>query len=161
MAPGVLRNPDDRQFLKPDDMPKALQDYCRKTEQPISETPGQRVRCALESLALKYRMVLGWLKELTGVRVEVVHIVGGGTRNEILNPFTANACNRPVITGPTEATDFGNVLMQARTAGEIASLTDLRRIVRVSSDVKNYEPADRDAWRTATGRFLDLLSRSL
>jgi len=97
-------NPDDPRFLNPPDMPKAIQAYCRETRQPVPSTPGQLVRCAYESLALKYRQVLGWLEELTGNRIEVIHIVGGGSRSELLNQFTADACQRPVVTGPVEAT---------------------------------------------------------
>ena len=97
-----LIDPDDHAFLSPDDMPTAIQDWCRNTNQLIPETHGQLVRCALESLALKYRVVLGSLEELTGTRVDVIHIVGGGTRNELLNQFTADACRLPAEcrTGP-------------------------------------------------------------
>jgi len=152
-------DPDDRRFLAPDDMPSELQEYCHETNQPIPETEGQLVRCALESLALKYRYVLAGLEELTGERVEVIHIVGGGCQNELLNQFTANACGRPVIAGPVEATAFGNVLVQARAAGEISSLAEMRAVVQSSSPLKTYQPKDQDAWEQAYGRFRDLLNR--
>lgn len=154
-----LVDPDDPRFLSPDDMPTAIQQWCRETDQPIPETEGQLVRCALESLALKYRTVLGWLEELTGTQTEVIHIVGGGTQNELLNQFTANACGRPVVTGPIEATALGNVLVQARTSGEIGSLSEIRDIVRASSVLKRYEPENQAAWRDAYQRFNDLVSR--
>ncbi|MCA9064787.1 MAG: rhamnulokinase, partial [Planctomycetaceae bacterium] len=115
-------DPDRQEFLGPPDMTEAIAAECRRTGQPIPETEGQFVRCALESLALKYRMVLGWMEELTGTPVQVIHVVGGGCRNALLNQLTADACGRPVIAGPVEATALGNVLVQARGAGEISSL---------------------------------------
>lgn len=154
-----LIDPDDPRFLSPDDMPTAIQAFCRETNQPIPDSEGALIRCCLESLALKYRVVLGWLEELTGVPVEVIHIVGGGTKNDLLNQFTANACGRPVVTGPVEATALGNVLVQARTAGEVGSLTEIRDVVRRSSEMKTYEPADRDVWQAANARFAELLKR--
>ena len=153
-----LLDPDDTAFLAPDDMPTAIAAYCRGTEQRAPESEGQFVRCALESLALKYRMVLGWLEELTGVTTEVIHIVGGGAQNELLCQFAANACRRPVIAGPVEATALGNVLVQARTAGDAGSLTDIREIVARSFELKRYEPQNTDAWTEAYRRYRDLLA---
>lgn len=154
-----LIDPDDPRFLSPDDMPQAIQAFCRETNQPVPESEGALIRCCLESLALKYRVVLGWLEELTGVPVEVIHIVGGGTKNELLNQFTASACGRPVVTGPVEATALGNLLVQARTAGEIGSLADIRDVVRQSSELRTFEPSDRAAWQSANARFAELLQR--
>lgn len=153
-----LVDPDNSSFLSPDDMPTAIAAWCEGTGQQKPETEGQFLRCALESLALKYRMVLGWLEELTGVRTEVIHIVGGGTQNELLCQFTADACHRPVVTGPVEATALGNVLIQARTAGEVGSLSDIRDIVRRSVELKHYEPTDTADWDEAYRRFKDLLA---
>jgi rhamnulokinase len=148
-----LVDPDDASFLAPADMPTALRDWCRKNGQPVPETAGQLVRCALESLALKYRKVLGWLEELTGEKIEVIHIVGGGTQNELLNQFAADACGLPVVTGPIEATALGNVLVQARTAGVVGSLGEIREIVRHSSTMKEYEPKEKQKWDAAYQRF--------
>lgn len=147
-----LVEPNDDRFLAPDDMPAAIVDFCNTHNEPAPETEGQFVRCALESLAFKYRKVLGWLEELTGERCEVIHIVGGGTQNELLNQFTADACGRPVVTGPVEATALGNVLVQARTAGEIGSLAEIRDVVRASSTMGRYEPRDAAAWDNAFER---------
>jgi rhamnulokinase len=152
-------DPDAREFLAPDDMPAAIRDWCRSSQQEVPDTDGGVVRCALESLALKYRMVLGRLEELSGEKTEVIHIVGGGTQNELLNQFTANATGRPVVTGPVEATALGNVLVQARTAGEIGSLKEIRDVVRASSTMKRYEPQQQSAWNDAYGRFLELVDR--
>ena len=152
-------NPNDPRFLAPDDMPAEIQAYCRETNQPIPDTEGQLVRCCLESLALMYRVVLGWMEELTGTPIEVIHIVGGGTKNELLNQFTANACGRPVITGPVEATALGNVLVQARTSGEIGSLSEIREVVRRSSEMKQYLPQDSSSWQAANAKFSELRKR--
>ena len=152
-------DPDASTFLAPDDMPEAMRDWCRKTDQEIPDTDGGLIRCALESLALKYRMVLGWLEELSGEKTEVIHIVGGGTQNELLNQFTANATGRPVITGPVEATALGNVLVQARTSGSLSSLKQIREIVRASSTMQRYEPQNTSQWNDAYQRFVELLKR--
>jgi rhamnulokinase len=141
-----LVNPDDPRFLNPPDMVKAIQDYCRETKQPIPRTEGELVRCDYESLALKYRQVLGWLEQLTGSRIEVIHIVGGGSKSRILNQFTADACKRPVLTGPVEATALGNLLTQVRASGELSSLSEMREVVRKSSEVVTYEPSKNTQW---------------
>ncbi len=151
-----LINPDDPAFLSPANMPKAIQDWCKSHGEPVPETEGQIVRCALESLALKYRLVLDWLEELTGTPVEVIHIVGGGGQNQLLNQFTANACGRPVVTGPIEATVLGNVLIQARSAGEIGSLNEIRDCVRRSFELRTYEPGPSSEWQAAYERFHQL-----
>lgn len=154
-----LIDPDDPSFLAPEDMPTAIRSWCERTQQPAPETSGQIIRCVLESLALKYRVVLGWLEELTGERVEVIHVVGGGCQNILLNQFTANACNTPVIAGPVEATALGNVLIQARATGAISSLEEIREVVRASTELKTFEPAAGAEWQQASRRFQDLLER--
>jgi len=146
-------NLNDPRFLNPPDMPTAIQDYCRETKQPVPKTPGELVRCAYESLALKYREVLGSLEELTGNSIEAIHIVGGGSQSQLLNQFTADACQRPVVAGPVEATAMGNLLTQIRADGELASLADMRAVVRASSPVERYEPS---AWNEAADRFAEL-----
>jgi rhamnulokinase len=148
-----LVDPDDSRFLNPPDMPKAIQEFCRETKQPVPKTEGELVRCAYESLALKYREVLGWLEELSGETIEVIHIVGGGSQSRILNQFTADACGRPVVTGPVEATVMGNLLVQVRASGEVGSLSEMRDVVRASSEVGRFEPKSQTAWQEATGRF--------
>ena len=154
-----LIDPNDGRFLNPPDMPKAMQEFCQETGQPKPETEGQFVRCALESLALTYAGVLDGLEELTGVKIEVIHIVGGGSRNQLLNQLTANACARRVVAGPVEATVLGNLLVQARSHGEVQSLADIREVISTSSELTQFEPADTDAWRDARGRFAALCQR--
>ncbi|MBZ0254990.1 rhamnulokinase [bacterium] len=153
-------NPDDARFLNPSDMTEAIQTVCKESGQPEPETPGQFVRCALESLALKYDMVIKTAERLTGQSVEVIHIVGGGTQNQLLNQLTANACSKPVVTGPIEATVLGNLLVQARAAGDIASLQDIRDVVRESSEMVSYEPKHSEAWEQAKERFQSLLNHA-
>jgi rhamnulokinase len=151
-------DPDDPRFLNPGDMPAAIREFCRETRQGVPDSEGALVRCALESLALKYQTVLENLEEISGKRIEVIHIVGGGSRNNLLNQFTADACNRPVLAGPVEATVLGNVLMQARACGEIASLAELRAVVRESSEMRAFEPRERQvaAWEEAREKFKKL-----
>ncbi len=148
-----LVNPDDDRFLNPPDMPKAIQEFCRETNQPVPETEGQFARCVFESLAFKYAATLDGLEELTGTKIEVLHIVGGGSQNKLLNQFTANAAARPVLAGPVEATVLGNVLVQARSHGELRSLADIRSVIRNLSEPGQHHPADTEAWSTARGRF--------
>ncbi len=157
---GSLIDPDDDAFLRPQDMATAIRTACERTGQAAPSTEGELVRCALESLALKYSVVIGRIEELTGVPIEVIHVVGGGGRNSLLNELTASACGRPVIAGPVEATALGNVLIQARSDGEIGSLAELRSIVRASSELKTFDPKDGDAWAESKGRFEAMLSIS-
>ena len=145
-------DPDDSRFLNPPDMPKAIQEYCRETKQPVPRTEGELTRCAYESLALKYRQVIGSLEELAGEPIEVIHIVGGGSKSRILNQFTADACQRPVMAGPVEATALGNLLSQVRASGELSSLAEMREIVRASSEVESYQPKRGPVWNEAFGR---------
>jgi rhamnulokinase len=149
---------DDSRFGNPPDMPAAIRSFCKETRQPIPDSEGALIRCALESLALKYQTVLECLEQVSGKRVKVIQIVGGGSRNALLNQFTADACNRPVLAGPVEATVFGNVLMQARACSEIDSLTELRSIVRSSCEIQTYtpKPSQVSAWQGARARFAEL-----
>jgi len=148
-----LVNPDDSRFLNPKDMVKAIQEFCRETKQPVPRTEGEIVRCAYESLALKYRQVLGWLEELTGETIEVIHIVGGGSQSRLLNELAASACGKPVIAGPVEATVMGNLLVQMRTAGEVGSLSEMREVVRASSPMSEFAPSNPEPWQEAMERF--------
>lgn len=156
-----LVDPDDPRFLNPPDMPSAVRSVCRETGQPVPETPGALVRCVLESLALKYDAVLRQLETLTGHPLRVVHIVGGGSRNALLNQFTADATGRTVVAGPVEATVLGNVLVQARTLGELGSLAEMRQAVRDSSELDTFlpRPAEADRWAQARERFSALRTR--
>jgi rhamnulokinase len=152
-----LVDPDDASFILPPNMPAALAEFCRRTGQPAPAEPGAVVRCALESLALRYRWVLSRLEELVGQRLDVIHVVGGGSQNELLCRFTANACDRVVLAGPIEATAIGNVLVQALGLGLLGSLADAREVVRRSFELRTYDPGDRRGWDEAHERFTRLV----
>jgi rhamnulokinase len=152
-----LINPDDPRFLAPPNMPESIRDYCRQTDQHVPEGEGEVIRCALESLALKYRQVLGWLEELTGGRIGTIHIVGGGAQNRQLCQMAADACNRRVIAGPVEATAIGNLMMQTIAAGEVASIAQAREVIRRSFSVETYDPRNAADWDSAYSRFTSLV----
>ena len=137
-------------------MPAAIREYCQRTGQKAPASEGAVLRTAIESLALRYRQVLGWLEQLIGGRLEVIHIVGGGTQNRQLCQATADACQRPVLAGPVEATALGNVLMQAVTAGDLAGISEAREVVRRSFPVDRYEPRAAARWDDAYARFLEI-----
>jgi rhamnulokinase len=151
-----LVDPDHPPMLKPGDMPGKIEAFCEKTKQPKPTTRGETVRACLDSLALTYRRTLDGLEDILGRRIDVIHIVGGGTQNELLNQLTADACGRPVVTGPVEATAIGNVLTQAIATGAVADLSAARRIVRDSFPLKRYEPRDTAAADKAYTRFRTL-----
>lgn len=144
------------EFLKPGDMPARIRDFCQRTGQVVPESKAEIVRCILESLALKYRFVLERLEEVVGYRLEPIHIVGGGTRNEQLSQFTADATGRRVITGPVEATAIGNILVQAVALGHLGSLAEARTAVRDSYPPLVFEPASRAGWDEAYQRLLSV-----
>jgi rhamnulokinase len=152
-----LVNPDAACFVAPKDMPQAIRDYCRDTQQPVPQNEGELIRTALESLALRYRMVLGMLEELVGNRIDTIHIVGGGTQNKLLNQMAADACNRRVVAGPVEATAIGNVMLQAVALGEVASIAQAREIIRASFTVEEYQPRQPELWDAAAARFAKLV----
>lgn len=139
---------DDPRLLAPRDMPAAIVSLCREAGQPAPATHGAIVRCALESLALKYRDVLKHLERLRGARIDQIHIVGGGSQNGLLCQMTADACERPVLAGPIEATAIGNVLMQAIAAGAIADVAQARAVVRQSVKLLSYLPDESRNWRS-------------
>jgi len=151
-----LINPDDPVFLTPGDYLERIQTWCRAHKQPIPETKGALVRAVLESLAFKYRQVFDELISLTGRKIDTLHIMGGGSQNQLLNQFAANATGYPVLAGPVEATVLGNSLIQLITLGEIKNLAEGRQIVARIKGMKRYEPYDQLEWNEAYERFLDL-----
>jgi rhamnulokinase len=149
----TLVNPDHPPFLHPGHMPEKIATFARATNQPVPETLGQFVRCCLESLALKYRQTLDQLEDVLDQRFAVLHIVGGGGKNTLLNQMTANALQRPAVVGPYEATAAGNILVQAMGAGDLAGPTEVRQTVARSVSPDTYEPAEHDRWQQAYERF--------
>jgi rhamnulokinase len=149
-------DPVDPRFVKPCLMPQKIINYCRETKQTFPTTHGEIIRCVLDSLALRYRQVLQEITSITGHEFKSVHIVGGGSRNQLLNQLTANATQVEVLAGPSEATAVGNILVQAIAMGHLRSLEDLRHVVRSSFPVASYRPQDKDAWLKAYERFQEL-----
>jgi rhamnulokinase len=135
-----LVDPDDPTLLGAGDMPARIAGLCRSTGEPVPRDRGELVRCVLDSLACKYRWVLDRAAALVGRRVRVVHLVGGGAANTLLCRLTADACDRPVVAGPLEATGVGNLLVQAMADGQLASLADIREVVRTSFRLRTYHP---------------------
>ena len=146
-------NPDAPEFAQPCDMPAAIQAFCKKTDQRIPETKGDITRVIYESLAMRYRTVFQTLEQLHGRRLEALHIVGGGCKDGMLNQFAADALNRPVLTGPVEATAAGNLLMQMMACGEIGSLAEGRRMISASFDMQTLQPKNPANWDAAFERF--------
>ena len=154
---GPIVHVDDNRFLAPGDMSCRIRQYCQETGQTVPESEGQVLRCALESLALRYRWVLEKLEAMMGQPIKVVHIIGGGMQNELLCQLAADAMQRPVVAGPIEATALGNMLMQALALGHIGSLAEGREVVRNSFQVRTYEPREAGPWDEAYGRYVALL----
>ena len=146
-------NPDDSRFANPPSMVKAIQDYCRETNQPVPETYRQLARCIFESLALRYRQVIGYLRELAPFPIHKLHVIGGGTHNRYLMQMTADCLGIPVITGPVEATAIGNIMLQAKAAGLVTDIFQMRRIIADSIDLHTYLPQDTHSWEEAYKRF--------
>lgn len=152
-----LINPDDATLVAPQDMPQAIIQLCEANSQPLPDSHGAIIRSVLESLALRYRMVLNDLEHLTGARVETIHIVGGGTQNRLLCQMTADACNRQVIAGPVEATAIGNVVVQLVTQGAVQSVHEGRKLIRNSFQMETFEPQGRESWDAAYEQFVQLV----
>lgn len=144
----------DAGFLAPGRMPERIADACRASGQPVPESRGEITRCILDSLALAHRRAVGEAQELAGHPVDVVHIVGGGTRNALLCQLTADACGLPVVAGPTEAAALGNVLVQARAHGLVGDLAGMRRLLARTQPSTRYEPqGDTARWQAAEARL--------
>jgi rhamnulokinase len=150
-----LIDPDHPTFLNPPDMPAAIAAYCRQTAQPEPTTPPAYARAILESLALKYRLTLDCLEELTSQKITEIRIVGGGSRNRLLNQFTADATGRTVVAGPAEATALGNIAMQMLATGAVTSLAEARQVIDRSFPVERYLPAASDRWEAPYRRLID------
>jgi rhamnulokinase len=144
---------DPDAFLEPGEMPRKIAEHCRGRGHDAPATHGEYARAILESLALRYRQVLEHLETISGRRIEVIHIVGGGSRNRVLNQFVADCTGRVVVAGPSEATAIGNILVQAMGARELAGLDDIRGVVRRSFPLVTYQPKSSQAWEDAYGRM--------
>lgn len=147
-------DPDAPDFMNPESMSDAIQNYCRNTNQPVPESVGALSRCIFESLAMKYRYVLDQLRRVSPHPIDKLHVIGGGSKNSQLCQYTANAIGIPVIAGPTECTAMGNLLVQAMALGYLKSLADIREVVRNSVQTETYQPQEVSEWEAAYQKYL-------
>jgi rhamnulokinase len=148
-----LVDPDDEYFLHPPDMPGAIDRFCARTHQPSPQGPGAYVRAIFESLAFKYRLVLRKLEQVSGKHIDQIRIIGGGSKNRLLNQLTADATGRRALAGPAEATALGNVAIQILATGGASSLQEVRAIVDRSFPTEVFDPLETDKWDLHAGRF--------
>ncbi len=153
-----LIDPDHISFASPGCMTKAIQDYCAATGQKVPQTHPEFVRCIFESLSLKYRYVLGLLKSMAPFPIEKLHVIGGGSKNPLLNQWTANSIGIPVAAGPSEATAIGNIMLQAKAAGCVESLPEMRRIIAQSVHIDEFEPQNAEEWEKAYRKFIGIIA---
>lgn len=153
----ALIDPDAKDFLGHGDMPASIRNYCRRTGQNEPKDVGSIIRCCLESLALRYRWVIEALEQLSQESLNSIRIVGGGSQNALLNQFTADACKRPVISGPIEATALGNIMMQAIASGDIKSLEEGRKAIAASVSQQSFQPQASQDWDKAFTKFKALV----
>jgi len=154
-----LVDPDDPAFYNPPSMEKAIADFCKRTKQPVPADRGAYLRTTYESLALKYRMVNEQLCSVSGKPSKVLHIVGGGSKNDMLNQFAANAVGLPVLAGPEEATAVGNLMVQAVGSGLLRTLHDALPIIRKAFPIREFQPQNAAAWNAAYERFRAITAR--
>ena len=150
-------NPDDDSFVSPGNLPKRVQEFCKRTGQYVPQTRGEIMRCIYESLAMKYRYTFHAIREVTGLAYHTIHMIGGGTKDRLLCQMAADACATPVIAGPIEATATGNIAVQLIALGEIAGLPEARQVIAASEEPKYYEPVNTAAYDAAYARFEKLL----
>lgn len=149
-------NPDDACFANPSSMIDAIQTYCKETNQHVPQGYAEICRCIFDSLALRYRQVFSYLTEMASFPIEVLHIIGGGSLNDNLNQFTANSCGVEVLAGPQEGTALGNIMVQAKAAGEVKDLWDMRKVIANSLNLKRFYPADKEIWDAAYVKYLKI-----
>ena len=147
-------NPDAPCFANPASMIGAIQHYCRETAQAVPETYGEITRCIFESLALRYRQIFGYLKQMAPFPIEALHVIGGGSRNNLLNQFTCNAVGVPVVAGPSECTAIGNIMLQAKAAGIVGDIAAMRRLIAASIETSSFAPEDAALWDEGYERYI-------
>lgn len=147
--------PDAPDFANPASMVEAIKAYCERTGQHVPQNYKEMARCIFDSLAMRYRQVLGYLNDMASFPIEKLHVIGGGTRNEYLMQMAANATGLEVITGPTEGTAIGNIMLQAKAAGLVNDMFEMRRIIADSIETKRFEPKDTEAWNAAYEKYLE------
>jgi rhamnulokinase len=154
----AIINPDHPPFSQPGEMPRKIVDYCRQTGQAVPDSPGSITRVILESLAAAYARVAEMIAEVTGRKFSRIHIVGGGSQNDLLNVFTANATGMTVLAGPVEATAIGNVITQAIAGGQLSSIAEGRRLVARTGNLREFIPRETETWRALADRYRHLFA---
>ena len=154
-----LVDPDDPSFANPVSMTEAIRNYCRTTGQETPDTHADFIRCIFASLALKYKYVFSFLEKVSPFPINRIHIIGGGSQNKLLNQYTANGLQIPVIAGPSEATAIGNIMMQAQAMGLVRSLDEIRATVSRSFQPKTFMPEEEAIWTEAYNRFEKLMNK--
>ncbi|MCD8290434.1 MAG: rhamnulokinase [Prevotella sp.] len=152
-----LINPDDDMFANPSNMQEAIKQYCSETGQHVPEGYAEICRCIFDSLALRYRQVFGYLQEMASFPIETLHIIGGGSLNDYLNQFTANSTGVTVLAGPQECTALGNIMIQAKAAGLVDGIFDMRKLIANSVALKRFEPQDKALWDAAYEKYLKVI----
>ncbi len=152
-------DPDDNVFFNPPDMVTAIEDYCKNTGQQIPQKHGEFVQIILQSLAMKSRVVLEQVQEISERKIKKIIITGGGNQNTLLNQYIANATGVKVITALSEGTAAGNIMVQAMALGEVHSLTEIRQVIQQSMETQAYEPQQINEWNQAYSHFIKLIKR--
>ena len=155
----TLVDPDHPSLLNPENMPETLAKLARGANEPELENPGEFARCVFESLAMRYRQTIEELKRISDKDIRKIHIIGGGSRNELLCRFAANATGLPVIAGPAEGTALGNIMVQAMARGELSSLSEIREVIRRSFEFKEFLPENISEWDGHYARFQEVCSK--
>ncbi len=151
-------DPDDAAFASPTNMVESIKQYCANTQQAIPATDAAMIRCIFDSLALKYRAVLDRLKQVSPFSIDVLHVIGGGAKNDLLNQLTANAIGLPVVAGPSEATAVGNIMVQAKALGLVDDMTSMRTYIAKSIETKRFESTDAELWGSAYDKFQRIIT---
>ena len=154
-------NPDAPCFANPTSMTEAIKQYCRETSQPVPNTYGEFTRCIFDSLALRYRQVFGYLQQMAPFPIEALHVIGGGSRNNLLNQFTCNAVGVPVVAGPSECTAIGNIMLQAKAAGIVSDIAAMRRLIAASIETTTFTPEEAEDWDKGYELYLKVYREDL
>lgn len=152
-------NPDDPCFANPESMSEAIANYCKETGQTVPVTDAEFIRCIFESLALRYNEVIQMLIKMAPFPITRLHVIGGGSKNRMLNQFTANAIGMPIVAGPSEATAIGNSMIQARSAGIVSNRWEMRELIAASIQTETFEPQDEATWKKVYEQYLQIVKR--
>lgn len=152
-------DPDDPLFATEGNLPQRIRDYCRNTNQAVPETTGAVIRCIYESLAMKYRYAIEQISENTGRCFDVLHLLGGGTKDSFLCRMTADSLGFDVVAGPTEATALGNIMLQLIALEEISDIDEAREIIKKAERVKTYKPENHNAWQMAYEKYKNIINK--